>query len=638
MIVGAGYQDEQAEKLAISLIRNKRIDDLSKIALRIACEQKLDYEKTLKLINIWNKLDEEYTDKDTLEVIYETFGNINGYQLFNNLIFSENISVLRHCSNQIRVIQTIDGLSKVPDLISISEENDTWIKDYPKDYHENLAKLNSLSESAEKIVRKIFMAHWWPKFFIKSELKKLYIHLNQCDASKRENIETRIIRLKNKLESHLPASEITQEKLQSKLVERIKKEQFNIWKNDLDKQFHQSWSTFLELPSEQLPDWLFNEKIIQFLLPIADFKSKSKSLAKLVIKQRCVSDDWQFKEHPKNQAFLNQLSQGGFDSKVWLDGIGEKSYIAKSSNEITIKVAFDPLDILNMGGHFKTCLSPGSFNYFSVFSNIADINKQVIYGRNSDGKVIGRVLIGLMPSGGVKVFNIYFHNANDEFKPQVMQYIKSWVKAAGFTLTDKGNIPKLVSSEWYDDGAIDVESSIECLNEGSRFRKQLKNIEPDLLEKKLIKALSPLPVNELTFPLVVRLPEITKRSELISSLIKIAQKIPRLGEYEIINLFRLAHDSQTGEQCYQAFRRELMNSLLRSIQNERWFDDELAYSMTSYNPSDALRIVKKYGNCWSGSWKDNLYLASARVAVKSLKKLGRKQQAEELAKQYKLEK
>ena len=641
MIVAAGYTKNDASNLAISLIKKEKIDNLSQIVLNIAFEQNMSYEKTIKLVDIWNKLDEEYTDDDTLEVIYKTFSSINGFELFNNLIFAENISVLRHCSNQIRVIKKIESSGKIPIFTSITEDNregavNDWIEVFPEEYHGNLAALNNISTSAQKISGKIFLANWWPKSYIKIELKKLSEQLEIANATNRVNIESRISNLKNRLKSHSPASETVQEKIQNRLVERIKKEQFNNWKSRLEKVFRQSWTAFLGIEQDALPKWLLDEKLIQCLLPIADFKVRSKELAKYVIKQRCLSEKGLFVKHPKNEAFLRQLSEGGFSTQVWLEGIGQKSYKAKSSKDIMIDVVSDPLEMINMGGHFKTCLSPGSFNYFSVFANIADINKRVIYGKSSDGKVIGRVLVGLMPSGGVKVFNIYFHNAEDEFKPRVMDYIKSWVEFAGFTLTDHGDIPKLVSSEWYDDGAISVDNTIKCLKKGSQFREQLECIAPHLLESELVKELSPLPINELTFPLIVVLPEIKKRPELVPVLVTIARKIPRLCESEKIKLFQLAHESQAGEQCYQAFRQDLLNNLLRSIREDRWIDTDLAYSIATYNPSDSLRAVKKFGNCWKGNWQGNLYSATAKVTVKSLKMLGRELQAMELAKQYKI--
>jgi len=634
MIVAAGFSVDTASKLVIALIKKEKIDVLSKTVLKIAYEQNLCFEKIEKLVGIWNKLDEEYTDDDTLGVIYKTFSRIDGAEILNDFIFSEKISVLRHCSNQVRVICKICDRENVPILKLISEDMDDWIRTYPDEYHTHLAKLNSVTKSAEKISRKIFHANWWPKSFIELELKEVKTRLKNCDTSQEVNIKRRIVNLTNKLAKHSPASKVIQEKIRKRLKNRIKKEQFDLWRTELEKHFKKSWAVFLDITEDPFPNELLNEEMVRYLLPVADFNLRNKSLAKLVIRQRYTTNDWLFKKHPKNKTFLRELSEQGFNTQAWLEGIGKEIYKTKSSKEITINEVIDPIEILNMGGHFKTCLSPGSFNYFSVFANIADINKRVIYGKNSDGKVIGRVLIGLMSSGGVKVFNIYSHNVEDEFKSQVMTYIKSWVELAGFTLTDAGEIPKLVATEWYDDGAINVDNNIACLKDDSSFRRRLKKMVPSDFEYELTNALNPLPINELTIPLVANLPEIKMNPHLIPPLVKIARTSPRLSVYDKIRLFYLADEGQAGEQCYQAFRRDLVNELLISIRVSHWVDSELAFKIATYNPSDALRVIKKLGNCWPGNWQDNLFGSTARVAIKSLRMLGRVKQSDALAKKY----
>ncbi|TQV81074.1 hypothetical protein [Aliikangiella coralliicola] len=643
LIVAANFSIDKAYELTTYLIQVEKIDEVSRITLKIAKEQKLSLGKVSKLIDIWNKLDEEYTDDDTLEVIYETFISIGASELFINLVFSEHISLLRRCSNQIRIIKKIHGFTQVPcfplDLAGdlTLDIEDSWLNQYPEEFHSNLTLLNHLSGSAEKKARKIFLSTWWPREFIKSELKKLKSHSQSYSQHANSTIQNRILSLENKLKSHKTASCAMKEKIQGKLIERIKKEQFRSWRSELDHQFKISWNKFLDADNEQLPDWLFCEEMIHYLLPIMDFNAGSKTLAKYVIKHRATTTDWQFTTHPKNETFLRNLEQEGFNRGAWLCGIGPKNYQSKSSNQICIDVVEDPLEILNMGGHFKTCLSPGSFNYFSVFANIADINKRVIYGKNTDGKVIGRVLVGLLPSGGMTVFNIYCHHSDDEFHTKVMEYIQSWAEFAGFTLTDQGYIPKLVAAEWYDDGAIDVGNNIKCLKDGSEFRRQLAQMNESTFENELTEALSPLPINELTYPLIINLPEVKKCPQLIPALIKIARKITRLSEHDKIKLFYMADDNNAGEQFYQAFRRDLMCGLMASIRREKWFNPELGYRVASYNPSDALKVVKKLGNTWTGNWRNNLYPATARVAVKSLNKLGREHQARQIAEQYKIE-
>ena len=97
------------------------------------------------------------------------------------------------------------------------------------------------------------------------------------------------------------------------------------------------------------------------------------------------------------------------------------------SNGRNVVLAFehDPLEIFQMGWHFSTCLSPGVFNFFSVFSNAADINKQVVYARDEQGRVVGRCLLALTEDGNLLTFEPYWRHrkvctqnyGNDEERP-----------------------------------------------------------------------------------------------------------------------------------------------------------------------------------------------------------------------------
>ena len=86
----------------------------------------------------------------------------------------------------------------------------------------------------------------------------------------------------------------------------------------------------------------------------------------------------------------------------------------------------------------------------------------------------------------------------------------------------------------------------------------------------------------------------------------------------------------------QLFRKFFLKSILRTIQEDYWLNAELVYNIAFYNPSDALRFLKKLGHCWKGEWQDNLQSETAEVAAKFLQQLGRSQQADEIARKYKI--
>jgi len=639
LIIAAGFDVKRATELAGFLITIDELSNLSQIVLRIVFDLNETNENALKLIKIWNKLEQEYTDDDTLEVIYDTFLSIGAQLLFHHLIFSEQVSVLLQCCYQIRVIKKYSGLKKVPKMVPISEQNADWILQYPETFRSDLARFNYVSIAAEAKTKKIFLSCWWPESFIKSELVRLKKRISdntiRCPDNQTNYLQLRIKNLENKLFKHQAITQKIQNKILNKITRQTSAEQFKLWKGMLEQQFLSSWASFFQLELTQLSSWLLKDDIVRKLLPIIDFKAGTQKLAKQVIQRRNSKQTWDFSDLPENQNFLNFLSKQGVNTEIWLSGIGKYNYQAESSAPVTIDVAADPLEILNMGGHFKTCLSPGSFNYFSVFANIADINKRVIYGKNSRGKVIGRVLIGLLASGGIKVFNIYYHNAADEFEQYVLKYIERWAQQAGLTLTNRGELPTLVANKWYDDGAIDVDNGIQCFKPESEFRKQLKNSNPDDFRSFFETHLKPLQINELTFPMLLQLTELKDTDFLLPVIIELARSIPRLSIYDKLNLYKLTQKTQSEQHCYRVFRKAIVNHLVKSIRDD-WLDVEIVKIMLRQNPVDVLKVFRKFGRS-NKNWKDCLYQDTAQIAVSALKKLGREQQARLLVTQYHLE-
>ena len=634
--IAAGHSVTKTVELVTRLHAKNLFGDVSKIPLKIACERQFDLNDSIRLIRLWSKLDEEYTDDDTLKVLFNSFKSSGLVEVFDDFIFSDRFKEIRQCSDQVRIIMKVDKPSQVPQLINAVESFEPWIEQYPAEYHSYLAKLNQVSKTSERDAKRVFKKNWWPLSFLQEERANLEQQLANANLPHRGNIIKRMQNLEVRMANFKPATEVVSQKIKDGLTHLVKQKRFERWRSQLELAFKQSWSKFLGLEGQELPAWLFESETLRFLLPICDFKPSTKNLAKQIVRQRVNDENRTLFEHPNNRKFLSQLSDDGFNADCWVNGVGKRSYTAKSGQTITLNLATDSWQILNMGGHFNTCLSPGNFNYFSVFSNIADANKQVIYGVSNEGRVVGRVLVGLTSSGGIKVFHIYCHNADDEFSSNVIDYIQSWAKAGGFTLTEEGEIQNLVSTEWYDDGAIEVANTIDCFKDGSKLREKLHDLKPSKLERTLVEALCPLPINELTFPLLLGLPELQSRQDLLLETVNLAKKISRLSRSELIKLLDLTHQNNCGDQCFEVLGQKIIRSMTNDAKNGRWIEIGSLELICNYSPVDSLRVIKLMGKNKRYRWYENIYSETAKVAVKSLTMLGRHLQAEDLAKKYKL--
>ncbi len=110
----------------------------------------------------------------------------------------------------------------------------------------------------------------------------------------------------------------------------------------------------------------------------------------------------------------------------------------------------EPLDALNMGTHFDTCLSADGMNNWSTVANAADVNKQVVYLKNEDDTVIGRQLIGFNEDGTLSTFRPYRHVPGLEIYLQ--KFTEQYADQVGRDIEHQNkNVETLVADDWYDE-------------------------------------------------------------------------------------------------------------------------------------------------------------------------------------------
>ena len=95
----------------------------------------------------------------------------------------------------------------------------------------------------------------------------------------------------------------------------------------------------------------------------------------------------------------------------------------------------DPLAILKMGSYFDTCLSlEGGFNAASTLINALDVNKQVIYGREADGTVVARKLIGATLHGELAGYRTYAVPQVGEMRQRLEEVLREFAQRCNLRL------------------------------------------------------------------------------------------------------------------------------------------------------------------------------------------------------------
>ncbi|MCC7019044.1 MAG: hypothetical protein IT332_04785 [Ardenticatenales bacterium] len=101
--------------------------------------------------------------------------------------------------------------------------------------------------------------------------------------------------------------------------------------------------------------------------------------------------------HPANAAFAGRVGAAGVDIAAWLAPLELRRVVHVAAWRIY--VATDPLEVLQMGNLFDTCLAVDGFNAFAAVANAMEVNKRVLYVRDERGHVIGRRLLVLSADG-----------------------------------------------------------------------------------------------------------------------------------------------------------------------------------------------------------------------------------------------
>ncbi|MCA9758681.1 MAG: hypothetical protein KDA27_23005, partial [Candidatus Eisenbacteria bacterium] len=289
------------------------------------------------------------------------------------------------------------------------------------------------------------------------------------------------------------------------------------------------WKANLFGSLESLPAWAEDVDFVHAIAGIHQLTSPMIELAREVLRRRA-SDSrlWDFRDHPANQQFLAQLATAGIDPTPWVDDAPVFEESLGGLGPIRVTIERDPLELLHMGRWFDTCLSPGGVSFFSVFTNIADINKQVIYARNASGRVVGRMLVALGPDLRLRTFHCYAHGERELARAQFVRYVTELSERMGVEIGvaersessfDPGlAIQKLVGADWYDDGPESLPFLGNELEEGSSFRRELSRTSPEQFLPMLTETFAREDLRFFVIPRVVQLPEVRHRPELLEGL------------------------------------------------------------------------------------------------------------------------
>lgn len=505
----------------------------------------------------------------------------------------------------------------VPDPFAVHQEplSPTALHEYPPALRPSLGRLAALVADPHAAIARVLGPAFRSRDDIERELRAIRAKLA---TSASVPLARRAAALERRREEILadPSRGLSPEKLE-RLAANIelaaRRARLERWVAALERSIERELDAILDLGELAQSPLLRTPRTRECVAGILRLDAPSRAIARMVLRARLAGDRWDFRDHPANAAFVAALVRRGVDPAPWIDGIGSWGETAPDVGQVTLRFEDDPLEILEMGKHFGTCLSPSAFNYFSVFANIVDIHKRVLYARDARGKVLGRCLMALTSAGGILTFHAYRHGPMD-FEAMVKRFASELARRMGVTVLASGSVKTLVAPDWYDDGPVDRSGRLPFLEAGSELRTGLGAVPLPEVRALCERSMAPLGPSELTLPSVLELPEVAARPELAVAFAPMIAALPAVPEHLLLRLVQLLRAAGRTDLLEEEAVFAAVSRLPRSTHG---ISGPLLRALAPLFPSRTLRLLRQTRDrgvrTLHGEWNAHRLVAAAEA-------------------------
>ncbi len=496
---------------------------------------------------------------------------------------------LVECGRALAVLALCGGGREL-EAVRTTHVDASWIGEYPAWAAPSLRRLAEAEVAhGERLARRLLGDEVRGAQVMRRELAHLE-SLVERPQGVSDRMRRRIDNLRARLAAPRPTPASVREHLVAKVERAARRAKLGTLSAALDANVRRRLPAFLGLT--EAPEWLFTPRTLAQIAPLHAFDAPMRSLAVRVLRLRAGQPPWDLRDEPANRQFLQRLTRAGVDMAPWLDGIGTTRVTTAKGAVVDLRLEDDPLEILDMGKHFSTCLTPGDINYFSTFANVADVNKRVLFARDPAGRVLGRCLLALTAAGGVVAFHAYAHDGELGFEAMVGEVAKDLAARMRAMVVAQGDVPRLVAPDWYDDGAVDLGHRFPFLQDGTEFRQSLATLLPSAFADEARRLFAPLPLGALTLPLLVALPEIDKRPELLVPLLPALAAAEGLPIATVGRAAALLARTQEAGNAARALVPRIVARLQDAADDDQGWMEGAVASVVEACPGEALRLLR----------------------------------------------
>jgi hypothetical protein len=502
-----------------------------------------------------------------------------------------------------------------------------WSLRYPEELQEDLLKLAASDRNAEATAKRILSEDFPDKDRLLKEIAGL-TNIIEKGGYNEGGLKKRVEALEKRLAENQPSiGKLRLKNLANKLKHAAMMGLVKRWDEEIDAKFKAFMKDYLN--RKEFPEWLERKNVLETILSTAELEMPYQKIVQKILLRRASDLPWDFRDEAQNASFIERLGAANINMIPWLDG--EDKLVIKPANgeELTISIERDPIEVFSMGLHFKTCLSPGGVNFFSVFSNIIDINKQVVYGKTRNGSVKARALIALTDEGGILTFHPYCNDANIDFHNVLKEFAGKLAQNMRTVVLPSGSVSRLIAPDWYDDGPYDLAEKFPFVLDGSDFRKRMMEMDTPELLRAMDKEVEPIGLNELTIPFFVFLPELRESKKLIDALFPSILRLKNLPSDVLLRYSEALWETESLQMLEMLVPRMIEHMLSICGTYYYWAIKDWMELLLKISPSKVLFVLRKTRPKGVHLWEDDDGERIAAAGTAYLR-LNRKKQAADL--------
>lgn len=560
------------------------------LALRLCRERPERFAEVLAALSDQEET-AELPPKEWLEPVLDPLiaGGLGDFVL--DSIVSGQLARLAACGTRSALISAAGILPLPQPSASEPPKEPDWLERYPPPLHPALRRLAAVLDDAEAQAARWLGSNFPDTAKLQREIEAIESRLGQAEDERRASLLIRLGNLRERLETPSAPGEARLGRLAARLERAWGRAVLDRWERELDALLPGALGRLLGMETDEVPACLADPRALSLLAAAARLKPAHRELALRMFRVRCGPPPWDLRDAPQNRAFVESLPH--LDWSPWIDGVGTVTVTPVPDRRLHLALEDNPLEIFRMGAHFQTCLSPGSVNYFSVFTNAADINKRVLFARDDAGKVVGRFLLALTAEGRMLGFEAYCHDGSLGFEKVCNDFAAELARRMGTELVSQGRIPTLVATDWYDDGSRDLGHRFAALEEGSPLRKRLAELHPGELLGELRRALKPARLDESTLPLVLGLPELRERPELAVPLLRRVAEHPTLPDDALLTAAWLGMQAGSGSLVRRLLLKRVLEYAAPLYERRLWVDPRAVEVIQQLEPVRLLALLRR---------------------------------------------